>query len=147
MRSGYDCHFTHCGGRGAWRDPFREPEAIHPGTIKEEKHRSRSFRVDIRDMGGEYRMEAELPGFSSQEITLEISGDCMTIAAEHCGTGEEGGLIRCERFAGPFARSFDLTGIRSERITACCQYGLLLVTLPKKSGCDLPVRRLRLEER
>lgn len=39
------------------------------------------FCVDILDQGEGYRMEAELPGFRKEDISLTIKEDVLTIAA------------------------------------------------------------------
>ena len=41
------------------------------------------FRCDIQDKGDHYLLEAELPGFSKEEIKLDLQGDNLTITAEH----------------------------------------------------------------
>ncbi|MBQ1340300.1 MAG: Hsp20 family protein, partial [Ruminococcus sp.] len=40
-------------------------------------------RTDIRDDGDKYVMESELPGFSKEDITLDINGSYLVISAEH----------------------------------------------------------------
>lgn len=92
------------------------------------------IRTDIRDTGDSYLLEAELPGFKKEEIRLDLNGDTLTISAKHENTAEEkgdNGYLRRERRYGAFARSFDVSGIKTEGITASYENGVLTLELPK----------------
>ncbi|MEG0322058.1 MAG: Hsp20/alpha crystallin family protein, partial [Oscillospiraceae bacterium] len=73
------------------------------------------FRTDIRDTDDKYVLEAELPGFQKEDITLDIKEGVLTIHAEHSENKDEkddkGNYLRRERRYGSFSRSFDITGI------------------------------------
>ena len=51
-----------------------------------------AFRTDIRDQGDKFLLEAELPGFQKEEISLELKEGILTIRAEHkeSEAGQEG---------------------------------------------------------
>ena len=104
----------------------------------------REFKTDIRDNGESYLLEAELPGFKKEEITVNIEGDTLTIRAERSESTEEkdgkGNFVKRERSYGSFSRSFDMTGIRVEDISAAYEDGILKLTLPKKQE-TLPTSR------
>ena len=92
------------------------------------------IRTDIRDTGDSYLLEAELPGFKKEEIRLDLNGDTLTISAKHQNTTEEkgdNGYLRRERRYGAFARSFNVSGIKTEGITASYENGVLTLELPK----------------
>ena len=42
-----------------------------------------AFRTDIRDAGDKYLLDAELPGFNKEDISLDIKDGILTITAEH----------------------------------------------------------------
>lgn len=42
-----------------------------------------SFRADCSDDGKNFIVEAELPGFKKEDISLDVDGDTLTIHAEH----------------------------------------------------------------
>ena len=71
-----------------------------------------SFKTDIRDEGGAYVLEAELPGFQKEDINIQLSDNYLTITAEHRTESEEkdkkGNYIRRERTWGSYSRSFDV---------------------------------------
>lgn len=92
------------------------------------------FRTDILDKGDHYLLQAELPGFSKEEIKVDMQDNCLTIHAEHKEEKEEKkhSYVRRERKYGSFSRSFDISQINPEGITASYANGILELTLPKK---------------
>ena len=94
------------------------------------------FKTDIIDNGDSYLLQAELPGYDKSEIGIKLDGDYLTISAEHKEENEEkkDNFIRRERRIGSYSRSFDITGIDAEKITAEYNNGVLDVTLPKVSA-------------
>ena len=103
-----------------------------------------AFRTDIRDQGDKFLLEAELPGFQKEEISLELKEGILTIKAEHKESEEEqakkGEYVRRERRYGSFARTFDVSGIDTEKITAAYDKGVLTLTLPKQTE-EVPASR------
>ena len=97
-----------------------------------------SFKTDIRDEGGAYVLEAELPGFQKEDINIQLSDNYLTITAEHRTESEEkdkkGNYIRRERTWGSYSRSFDVSGIRADEITASYEGGVLELKMPKKTA-------------
>lgn len=96
-----------------------------------------AFRTDIRDQGDKFLLEAELPGFNKEDISLELKEGILTIKAEHKEQDEEknakGEYIRRERRYGSFARTFDVSGINESAITATYNNGILELVLPKQT--------------
>ena len=96
-----------------------------------------AFRTDIRDEGDHFLLEADLPGFKKEDIQLQLDGDTLTIQAQRHSEHEEqekkGKYVCCERSYGAYSRSFDVSGIRAEGITASYDSGVLTLKLPKKT--------------
>lgn len=94
-----------------------------------------AFRADIRDLDDKFVLEAELPGFNKEDISLDLKEGILTIKAEHKEAQEQkqGEYIRRERRTGSFARSFDVSGIDESGISAAYKNGILEVTLPKQA--------------
>ena len=107
------------------------------------------FRTDIRDAGDRFVLEAELPGFSKEDIKLDVKDGILTISAQHKeekeDKDEKGQYIRRERRYGSFTRSFDITGIDESGITAAYQNGVLELTLPKSQPVIPEARRIAIE--
>ena len=108
----------------------------------------RDFKTDIRDEGEHYLLEADLPGFKKEDISVNIEGDTLTIRAERTESTDEkdskGNYIKRERSYGSFSRSFDMTGIRVEDIAAAYENGVLKLTLPKKQETLPATRKLEI---
>ena len=117
------------------RDFFRKSNAELP-----------AFRTDIRDTGDSYLLEAELPGFKKEDISLDLKVGILTITAVHQDSGEvkdESGYIRRERRIGSsFQRSFDVTGIEESAITAAYENGVLALTLPKVKPTEPETKKI-----
>lgn len=106
-------------------------------------------KTDIRDEGEKYVMEAELPGFTKEDIKLDINGSYLVLTAEHKNEKDEkdykGKYIRKERSYGSYTRSFDITGVDTENISAEYKDGILKIDLPKKASEEPPVKRLEIK--
>lgn len=101
-------------------------------------------RTDIKDAGDKYIMESELPGFEKEDIKLDINGDYLVISAERKtekdDSDENGKYIRRERTYGTYKRSFGISDVNSEEISAEYKNGILTISLPKKKP-EEPVSR------
>lgn len=107
------------------------------------------FRTDIRDCGDRFVLEAELPGFGKEDISLDVKEGILTITAQHKEssdqTDDKGQYIRRERRYGSFSRSFDISGIEESGITAAYHSGVLELTLPKAVPAVPESRRIAIE--
>ena len=74
-----------------------------------------AFRTDIQDAGDKFVLEAELPGFQKEDISLDVKDGILTITAEHKENKDEkddkGLHPPGAPLHGSFTRSFDVTGI------------------------------------
>lgn len=108
-----------------------------------------AFRTDIRDAGDSFLLEADLPGFNKEDISLDLKDGILTISAVHQDSSEEkddkGSYIRRERRYGSFQRSFDVTGIDESGITAAYQNGVLTLTLPKARPAEPETHRIAIQ--
>lgn len=100
------------------------------------------FRTDILDKDDHYELQAELPGFQKEDIHIDVENDTLTISAEHKDEVEEkkDNYVRRERKYGSFSRSFDVSGVKADGISAEYHNGVLSLTLPKKNP-ELPATR------
>ena len=108
-----------------------------------------AFRTDIRDDGDKFVLEAELPGFEKEDISLDVKDGILTITAAHDESSEQkdaqGTYIRRERRFGSFQRSFDVTGIEESAITAAYENGVLAVTLPKAKPVEPETHKILIQ--
>lgn len=107
------------------------------------------FKTDIRDTGSAYELEADLPGFKKEDIHIDLEGDYLTISASRNASKEEkdekGNYVRRERCYGSFTRSFDISGIKADEITAEYNDGVLKLNMPKREEIKPTSRRLELK--
>ncbi len=107
------------------------------------------FKTDITDQGDNFLLEADLPGFKKEDISLDLDGDRLTIQAtrhsEHEEKDAQGKYVCCERSYGTYTRSFDVTAIDVDGITAKLEEGVLKLTLPKKQPEAPAARKLEIE--
>ena len=96
------------------------------------------FKTDIRDTGSAYELEADLPGFKKDELSLELKDGYLVITAAKGLDKDEkekksGKYIRRERYAGSMTRSFYVgEDIKQEDIHAKYEDGVLKLTIPKE---------------
>lgn len=134
---------------------YRRVSAYNPFRDYEEMSRSfwdnnnvSAFRTDITEKDGKYILEADLPGFKKEDISVDIDKDCLTITAEHKSEEKEenaDSYIRRERYYGSYTRSFNVKGIDTEAITAAYNDGVLTLTMPKKEPEVPAARRLEIK--
>ena len=106
-------------------------------------------KTDIKDEGDKYVMESELPGFEKENIKLDINGEFLVISAEHTAESEEKDdktkYIRRERRFGSYKRSFDISDVDAEAISAEYKNGILTIELPKKKPAEPVAKRLEIK--
>lgn len=112
-------------------NPFRELDRLEREFFGESS--MNGFLIDIIDKGESYLLEAELPGFKKEDIKIDLDGDTMTISATRSSENrvDKKSYLRSERSYGSYRRSFDVSEIDQEQISAAYNDGVLTVTLPK----------------
>ena len=128
-------------------DPFKELDELERSFFGR-GNMTNIFRTDVCEADNAYTLECELPGFSKEDINIDIENDCLTISAERrmeTNDDSKKNYIKRERFYGSFSRSFDVTGIETDAIEAAYNDGILTVTLPKKVETIPASRRLEIK--
>ena len=90
--------------------------------------------VDVYDRGGEFVIEAELPGVNEKDISVEVKENLLTISGERKREDESrpGSYRDAERTFGKFRRSFALPdSVEVDNVNAKIMNGVLTVYLPK----------------
>jgi HSP20 family protein len=90
--------------------------------------------VDIFETNEAIVLKAELPGITSQDISVEVKDNTLTLKGEKKFEKEvkEENYHRVERSYGSFQRAFTLPGtIHQEKVKAKFKDGILEITLPK----------------
>lgn len=93
------------------------------------------FRVDIKDAGDHYLLQAELPGVNRGDINLEVVGEYLVIGVKSDQTyneEEENRYVRRERRMMSCERQFYVGDVNPDEIDASYNNGVLEVKIPKK---------------
>ena len=93
--------------------------------------------VNVYEDSKAFYVEAELPGYASDEVNIDVEKHILHISSEKTEVKDEKKYVVRERGYIKFNRSFSLPeGINEEAIEAEFKNGILTVTLPK-----LPVEK------
>ena len=99
--------------------------------------------IDLEDRGKEFRITADLPGFSKEDVNIDVGEDLVVIQARKSRSEEEKekNYVRKERMAQTFYRRIDLPEkVRIDDAQANLKNGILEIVLSKKE----PTERKRL---
>jgi len=116
-------------------DKFLGDFGLRPEASEDLNAQSWAPKVDVYQTDDNYVLNAELPGLSKEEISIDVNDNTLTIKGEKKFEEkvEKDNYIRVERSYGAFTRSFVLSDeANSEDITANYKDGVLEVTIPKK---------------
>ena len=127
-------------------DPFRMMADMERSFFQTGVNSVSTFRTDVRDEGDSFRLEAELPGFRKEDISIDIKDERLTISAQRKLENEEEkpNFIKRERFYGSYKRSFGLDGINTDAIEASYTDGVLSLKLPKQAPVLPEARRIEI---
>lgn len=102
------------------------------------EERFNTFKVDVIERDDSFIIEADLPGFEKDNVTIEYDNNYLTISAkkEENEVEVEGNFIRRERKCGEFRRSFFIENVLTDQITAAFKNGVLRVELGKNKKLE-----------
>ena len=94
------------------------------------------MKCDVYEKDGAYHIEADVPGFKKDEISVDCEDGYVTITAEKNTENEEKNenkkYIKRERFYGKTVRKFYVGDVDSEKINAEYKDGMLELVVPKE---------------
>jgi len=97
---------------------------------------SAPYAVDVKESGETLVVEAELPGFTKDQVNITLENSVLTLAAERAApvqTNAQGEYLLKERRHARFQRSFSLPPTVDEAsVNARLENGVLTVTLNKR---------------
>ena len=102
----------------------------------------RPMKVDVRDEGDKFVLEADMPGMKKDDLKVEVKDGVLTIAASYDESKEEKNeetkYVYRERRCGSMSRAFNVEGIQEDGITAAFKDGMLTLELPKVAESEKP---------
>lgn len=123
------------GSLGFW-DPFfapffEEDEDASYGVL--------DMKTDIKEVGDNYQMEVELPGFDKKNIQVALNDGYLTVTAHidrnssnKDDKGSKENYLHRERFSGTTSRTYYVGDVKKEDIKAAYKDGVLTLTFPKE---------------
>ena len=107
------------------------------------KHAKNLMKTDVRETEGTYELDVDLPGFTKDEVNVELKNGYLTIQAakglDRDKKDQEGRYIRQERYAGACSRSFYVgDAVEPEDVSARFEDGILTISVPKNVKKQLP---------
>lgn len=118
-------------GENLFDDWMRFPFGSH--------NESSLMKTDIRDNEGSYELDIDMPGFSKEDIKVELKDGYLTISAstktDNDEKDENGKYIRRERYMGSCSRRFHVgDSVKQEDIKAKFENGILKLSVPKEEA-------------
>jgi len=109
------------------------------------ERRDVSMKCDIYEKDGKYHIELDAPGYTKEDINLELKDGCLIITAEKKEQTEEKdkNYIRRERTYGKYQRTFSLGDLDTDNIEAEFKDGILKITVPKKAEAPKKVIEIK----
>ncbi|MCD8219863.1 MAG: Hsp20/alpha crystallin family protein [Ruminococcus sp.] len=109
-----------------------------------------SCKSDLRDTGDSYVLDAELPGFTKEEINLDVQGDVLTLTAVHREKTKEeqekdGTYLRRERNFYSYQQKLDVSNVDVSQMKASYENGVLTLEMPKKRPAEPTAMRITIE--
>ena len=137
---------TNSQNRGGMLRPFQELEQITSSLLG--RTPKPDFTLDVKDQGEAYVLEADLPGLKKEDLSVTLEGNYLTISAQRSDQQQEedasGSYIRRERNYGSLSRTFDISEVDTEGITASYRAGVLSLWLPKKHWEGQNIRQVEI---
>lgn len=92
-----------------------------------------TVKADVYEDGDNLIIEAELPGFTKEEVKVQITENQLTISARRDEGKEEKTetYFRRERSVNQACRTFIIEDLEAEKVQAQFENGVLKLTLPK----------------
>jgi HSP20 family protein len=135
------------GGRSLFDDFFRD---VAPGYFVKPLHGDplpAQIKVDIKEDGNTYTVQAEVPGVGKEDIHVGVEGGVVTISADvkqQDQQTKDEKVLRSERYYGSVSRSFQLPQeVDAAAAKAKYENGILVLTLPKRTQAS--TRRVTIE--
>ncbi|MHC1723807.1 MAG: Hsp20 family protein [Aminipila sp.] len=94
---------------------------------------NQAFKMDVKDQGNAYLVEAEMPGIKKEEIKLDYQNDYLIIKVEKNEevNEEKENFLHRERKCSSTQRSLYLKDIDVANVDAKLEDGVLKISLPK----------------
>lgn len=96
--------------------------------------REQTMKCDIYEEDNSYHIEMDIPGFSKEDISVEVDNGYLIIRVSKSNeeSNDNKKYIRRERVYGKYERSFYLGDVNEDVVSAEFKNGILKIYVPKK---------------
>jgi HSP20 family protein len=117
-------------------------KSLYPLDFISSELNQRGIDLDVSETPSGYVVEAEVPGFTKDQVTLSVTGSQLTIKGEKQSISESANYLRRERSKHSFRRTVTLPcAIDCKKVEAHLEGGVLKIDLPKgESQINVPIR-------
>lgn len=110
------------------------------------KKENKIMKTDVAEKDGNYVLDIDLPGYSKEDIKIELNEGYLTVTATKDESKEEkdkkGKYIHQERFVGQCSRSYYAgEGLTEEDIKASFKNGILTLVFPKEEQKKIETKK------
>ena len=115
--------------------------------LREESNSLSKMPCDVHESDTGYLISMDVPGFSKEDLHIEVEGNQVTISGERRQEEalKEVSSRRIERFYGKIERSFTLPkGVDLADAKASCENGVLHLAIPKAESAKS--RKIEIQE-
>ena len=132
-------------GAGRWRQPLsRRVHSLFPASSEWALQPA----TELVECDSEYRITAELPGMTAENVDIKMSDGTITIRGEKSEEKKEEkeDYLVSERRYGEFQRTLSLpSGVDADAVSADFANGVLTVTLPKTPEAKQKERKVEVK--
>lgn len=127
-RDPFDYLMDGFGGLTKYLDGFKDIDYPYYKSNKSVGH------VNLSSDEKQYSLEITAPGFTKEELSIDLKDNILTIKGEHSTEVNDGDkkYSRCEFTRSSFTRSFTVPENASGEVEAKLENGILFIDLKKK---------------
>ena len=94
------------------------------------------MKTDVKEIGDNYQLEMEVPGFAKEDISIELHDGYLNISAKKSSDNDQkdndGNIIRRERYSGSCSRSLMVISFVANVIQDLVHVASMLVMISNK---------------
>ena len=110
------------------------------------KQEANLMKTDVKEKDGNYILEIDVPGYSKEDIKIELENGYITVTAEKEENKDEedkkSRYIHKERFFGKCSRSYYAgDNVKEEDIKATFKNGILKIEFPKEKKEEIESKK------
>lgn len=131
-------------------DRLFEDSFVHPSRFFTALREVEVPALDVYQTPNEVVVKAALPGLKPEDVSIDITGDTLTIKGEHKAEEEikKEDYLYQERRYGAFSRTVALpSGLKTDKAEATMEDGVLTLTIPKAEEVKPKVIKVKAKEK